>query len=197
VAVVRGSLSSDGWWYWDGAQWSPAISRDGRWHWDGVRWTPTDRRSWLDRLWEPPWLRRDTNAAVRWLIATPAALAVSVVGFAVLARAGSEWVLVASLSALLAWAFVGGLLLRPHGRWREIFIIAGTLTVIVCAVYSAAIFAAPDPTDQNDHVAAIGNVIVVCAVMPPLTLMAALGRLFRVATRRALQRVRRRDVTRS
>jgi hypothetical protein len=27
-------------WWWDGAQWRPAISPDGRWRWDGRTWVP-------------------------------------------------------------------------------------------------------------------------------------------------------------
>ena len=28
-------------WWWDGAQWRPAISPDGMWRWDGRGWQPT------------------------------------------------------------------------------------------------------------------------------------------------------------
>jgi hypothetical protein len=31
-------FSPDGTWWWDGAQWRPAISPDGRWRWDGRAW---------------------------------------------------------------------------------------------------------------------------------------------------------------
>jgi hypothetical protein len=27
-------------WWWDGAQWRPALSPDGRWRWDGHSWVP-------------------------------------------------------------------------------------------------------------------------------------------------------------
>jgi hypothetical protein len=33
-------FSPDGLWWWDGAQWRPAISPDGRWRWDGRAWVP-------------------------------------------------------------------------------------------------------------------------------------------------------------
>jgi hypothetical protein len=33
-------FSPDGLWWWDGAQWRPAISPDGRWRWDGRTWVP-------------------------------------------------------------------------------------------------------------------------------------------------------------
>jgi hypothetical protein len=33
-------FSPDGLWWWDGAQWRPAISPDGLWRWDGRTWVP-------------------------------------------------------------------------------------------------------------------------------------------------------------
>lgn len=33
-----GTLSPDGQWYWDGANWKSAISPDGRWRWSGQNW---------------------------------------------------------------------------------------------------------------------------------------------------------------
>src|SRR5260370_15967547 len=32
------SFSPDGYWWWDGAGWQPAVPRDGRWRWDGKAW---------------------------------------------------------------------------------------------------------------------------------------------------------------
>jgi Flp pilus assembly pilin Flp len=34
------TFSPDGQWWWDGAQWRPAVSPDGRWRWDGRSWVP-------------------------------------------------------------------------------------------------------------------------------------------------------------
>ncbi|HEX6350095.1 MAG TPA: RDD family protein [Candidatus Dormibacteraeota bacterium] len=34
-------LSPDGNYYWDGAQWQPALSPDGHYRWDGTEWVPT------------------------------------------------------------------------------------------------------------------------------------------------------------
>ncbi len=36
-AGTSAGVSSDGKWYWDGAQWQ-RVSDDGRWRWDGTRW---------------------------------------------------------------------------------------------------------------------------------------------------------------
>ena len=38
--VVAGTLSPDGYFFWDGAQWRSAVSSDGFWRWDGAAWTP-------------------------------------------------------------------------------------------------------------------------------------------------------------
>ena len=33
-------FSADGFWWWDGAEWKPAISPDRRWRWNGTGWVP-------------------------------------------------------------------------------------------------------------------------------------------------------------
>ena len=33
-------FSADGFWWWDGAEWKPAISPDGLWRWTGQGWVP-------------------------------------------------------------------------------------------------------------------------------------------------------------
>jgi hypothetical protein len=32
--------SADGFWWWDGAEWKPALSPDGLWRWTGGGWVP-------------------------------------------------------------------------------------------------------------------------------------------------------------
>jgi hypothetical protein len=36
-------FSADGRFWWDGAQWQPAVSPDGRWRWNGIQWIPMAR----------------------------------------------------------------------------------------------------------------------------------------------------------
>lgn len=33
-------FSADGFWWWDGAEWKPAISQDRQWRWNGQSWVP-------------------------------------------------------------------------------------------------------------------------------------------------------------
>ncbi|HEY8816332.1 MAG TPA: hypothetical protein VIP57_14660 [Candidatus Dormibacteraeota bacterium] len=33
-------FSADGFWWWDGAEWKPALSQDGLWRWTGTGWVP-------------------------------------------------------------------------------------------------------------------------------------------------------------
>ncbi|HEY1456499.1 MAG TPA: hypothetical protein VGG31_08365 [Candidatus Dormibacteraeota bacterium] len=33
-------FSPDGFWWWDGNEWKPAISQDRLWRWNGVNWVP-------------------------------------------------------------------------------------------------------------------------------------------------------------
>lgn len=37
-------FSPDGRWFWDGANWQPAVSADGRWRWNGYTWVPAGFR---------------------------------------------------------------------------------------------------------------------------------------------------------
>jgi len=39
------TFSPDGLWWWDGAQWRPAVSPDGHWRWDGRAWVPAQARA--------------------------------------------------------------------------------------------------------------------------------------------------------
>jgi hypothetical protein len=36
----RSAFSPDGLWWWDGAEWRPAVSQDRLWRWDGRSWVP-------------------------------------------------------------------------------------------------------------------------------------------------------------
>jgi hypothetical protein len=33
-------FSADGFWWWDGAEWRPALSQDRLWRWNGQAWEP-------------------------------------------------------------------------------------------------------------------------------------------------------------
>jgi hypothetical protein len=33
-------FSADGFWWWDGKEWKPAISQDRLWRWNGSSWVP-------------------------------------------------------------------------------------------------------------------------------------------------------------
>lgn len=33
-------FSADGYWWWDGSEWRPAISQDRLWRWNGHSWEP-------------------------------------------------------------------------------------------------------------------------------------------------------------
>ena len=33
-------FSADGFWWWDGAEWRPAVSQDRLWRWNGQSWEP-------------------------------------------------------------------------------------------------------------------------------------------------------------
>jgi hypothetical protein len=33
-------FSADGFWWWDGAEWRPALSQDRLWRWNGNSWDP-------------------------------------------------------------------------------------------------------------------------------------------------------------
>ena len=38
--TIPARFSPDGFWWWDGAEWRPAISPDRLWRWNGQAWVP-------------------------------------------------------------------------------------------------------------------------------------------------------------
>ncbi len=39
-APAQTRFSADGFWWWDGAEWRPALSQDRLWRWNGQAWEP-------------------------------------------------------------------------------------------------------------------------------------------------------------
>jgi len=40
AGTPRTRFSADGFWWWDGAEWRPALSQDRLWRWNGSAWEP-------------------------------------------------------------------------------------------------------------------------------------------------------------
>jgi Flp pilus assembly pilin Flp len=40
AARAQTRFSADGFWWWDGAEWKPALSQDRLWRWTGQGWVP-------------------------------------------------------------------------------------------------------------------------------------------------------------
>jgi hypothetical protein len=40
TAAAQTRFSADGFWWWDGAEWRPALSQDRQWRWNGQAWEP-------------------------------------------------------------------------------------------------------------------------------------------------------------
>jgi hypothetical protein len=40
TATPQTRFSEDGFWWWDGAEWKPAVSADRLWRWSGQAWVP-------------------------------------------------------------------------------------------------------------------------------------------------------------
>ena len=43
--MTQTRFSADGLWWWDGAEWKPAVSPDRLWRWNGQAWEPAAPRS--------------------------------------------------------------------------------------------------------------------------------------------------------
>ena len=41
-ASAQTRFSADGFWWWDGAEWRPALSQDRLWRWNGQAWEPAN-----------------------------------------------------------------------------------------------------------------------------------------------------------
>ena len=41
-AAPHTRYSEDGFWWWDGASWKPAVSPDRLWRWNGQTWVPAE-----------------------------------------------------------------------------------------------------------------------------------------------------------
>ena len=39
-STLQTRFSADGFWWWDGAEWRPALSQDRLWRWNGHAWEP-------------------------------------------------------------------------------------------------------------------------------------------------------------
>jgi hypothetical protein len=39
-STVQTRFSADGFWWWDGSEWRPALSQDRLWRWNGQAWEP-------------------------------------------------------------------------------------------------------------------------------------------------------------
>jgi hypothetical protein len=181
-----GALSPDSWWTWDGGRWVPAISSDGLWRWNGSGWVavPVRRRP----SWQPAWERHDTVTVSLWLLAVPAALALVTLGVGRLGRLTAVGWLAATIAAYAAWAFIGGAVVRPQGRWPEVLLIAGALVAFVALVDIAAFtVVAAVGRDQagDDDGVAVGLVMLFVFVFPPTVLPVAIGRLLRRAVMRS------------
>ena len=44
-AAPHTRYSDDGFWWWDGASWKPAVSPDRLWRWNGQTWIPAQQQS--------------------------------------------------------------------------------------------------------------------------------------------------------
>jgi hypothetical protein len=42
-APAQTRFSADGFWWWDGSEWKPALSPDRLWRWNGKSWEPAAR----------------------------------------------------------------------------------------------------------------------------------------------------------
>ncbi len=179
MEVPVGSLSHDGWWMWDGARWVPAVSPNGAWRWNGLQWIALGRPR---TLWQPPWMRTHTIALGVWLLPVPAVLAIATIALVRLRHLTPIGGLLAASIAFEVWAFIGGTIVRPHGRWWEVLAIAGALIALLLLIDIAALIATPDQPGTDDG-AGLGMGFLVFVVFPVTMLPVALGR----GIRRAIQ----------
>lgn len=175
------SFSEDGAWWWSGSQWLPTVTSDGRWRWNGFVWLQI-----ISREQPPKWL---IFSGVAWLVLLGAWIPALVWLHDQHASSGVLIEVGAVLGGLAVLASLGfGALLGFAGLWKRAALASLFGAGVLIFWYSAITLAAPDPTNQNDHAAGAGAVIL---GIPSLVLVALLlfaggasGRLIRFASDR-------------
>jgi hypothetical protein len=195
VSHQAGQLSSDGWWYWEGAQWQSAITSDGRWQWDGTAWVcrvpwSTGRRS--------AWRGSDVVRLVCVSVAAPISFVLVVLAL-IWADAGTSES-IASLGAWLAlfgiWA---GLSVRPSGYWWESLLLPWVIAValaygtvvggIAATELSSKCSGSDAPRSQCDTTASgIGGIAIFLASGIALTPFVVLGKTTALVAKRRRSR---------
>jgi hypothetical protein len=187
MELLRGALSPDGRWVWDGTRWVAAISADARWFWNRAQWVPVSVPR--QRFWQPAWRTSDTWALVVWLIAVPVVIAGTIVGLATLAPLTPVGVLVGVIAAYAVLACIGGATVRPDGRWSETLALTGALMALIVLAWIVASVVASStqqPQPGDDDAAAIGLFLTLFVLSPPTLLAVAIGKLIRTTVARTL-----------
>jgi peptidoglycan/LPS O-acetylase OafA/YrhL len=117
-----------------------------------------------------------------WLVVVPALLVGATVAIGALGLLTTTRAEVALIAGYFAWAFIGGLIVHPSGRWREVILIAAALVVFLLVVdfvaYTAAVLTHNDqPGDDNG--VGVGMMFLVVVVFPPTLIPVALGKVVR------------------
>jgi hypothetical protein len=167
---AEGFHSPDGLWWWNGQAWRQALSWDGRYWFNG--------REWVDRPL-PPKLgltRRLRIEGIVWLVLLGAWCPL-VAGLAEHHASTPDvaWVggVVGGVGVLTTLIF--GARLGYRGLWRAAGVACLAGAVVLLFWFNAITLAAPDPTNQNDHSAGAGTVILAVPVVLVVGIMLGLG----------------------
>jgi len=175
-----GQLSSDGYWFWNGADWVPSLSPDRRWRWDGRQWvclpiTATKK----------PWTTGDRIAVALWAAAL---VTVSALCNHFIFRAGGtrgSAAFVAFLAAApLVFGVVAGSLIRRDGRRSDAFGLAAfgaawpALTLFIAWTGDSSACTAPAGGDCDIGLG-LGAILVFAACYLPFLGGITIGKVFR------------------
>ena len=178
--------SGTGYWIWTGRGWLPARS-SATFRWSGTAWEPIGSET-SPSTWHPPWGLRDTFGLLAWLVVVPTAMVLLLLGVWKVLGLDATQLVIAGSAGYVVWASIGGAIVRPRGRFRDIAIITAIVLLVLIAVPSEW-FAAADETKNGgqgqDIGAGFGIALLFAVAFPPTLTLAALGR---VGRRRALRR---------
>ncbi|HEY5013962.1 MAG TPA: hypothetical protein VIK61_14855 [Acidimicrobiia bacterium] len=175
-------ISADGYWVWNGQRWLPAHS-NATFRWSGTAWKPiASRGKTSPSTWDPPWRFRDSLGLLAWLVVVPIVIAAALLAVWKPLGLGVTAPVIAASGGYALWATIGGAIVRPNARFRDLAIIIAIVLLVVISVPSEWLAVADETKNGGqgqDLGAGLGIAFLFVVTFPPTLAFAAAGRFGR------------------